>query len=73
MAEARYYLADSLDLIRGLSDFKPPAATAEHWPNFEATMSMLRRNAISWPAELDLVRRWYAPRLERLHEDAALR
>jgi DNA helicase-2/ATP-dependent DNA helicase PcrA len=66
-------MADSPDPIRGLSEFKPPAATAEHWPDFEATMGMLRRNAISWPAELDLVCRSYAPHLERLHEDAALR
>jgi DNA helicase-2/ATP-dependent DNA helicase PcrA len=26
-----------------------------------------------WPAELDLVCRWYAPHLERIHEDAAAR
>jgi DNA helicase-2/ATP-dependent DNA helicase PcrA len=26
-----------------------------------------------WPAELDLVCRWYAPHLERIHEDAAVR
>jgi DNA helicase-2/ATP-dependent DNA helicase PcrA len=66
-------MADSPDPIRGLSEFKPPAATAEHWPDFEATMGMLRRNAIGWPAELDLACRWYAPHLERLHEDATLR
>jgi DNA helicase-2/ATP-dependent DNA helicase PcrA len=36
-------------------------------------MGMLRRNAIGWPAELDLACRWYAPHLERLHEDATLR
>ena len=66
-------MADSPDPIRGLSEFKPPAATAELWPDFEATITMLRRNAIGWPAELDLVCRWYAPHLERLHEDAALR
>ena len=66
-------MADSLDPIRGLSQFKPPVATAEHWPDFEATMGTLRRNATGWPAELDLVCRWYAPHLERLHEDAALR
>jgi DNA helicase-2/ATP-dependent DNA helicase PcrA len=66
-------VADSPDPIRGLSEFKPPAATAELWPDFEATMGMLRRSAIGWPAELDLVCRWYAPHLERLHEDAALR
>jgi DNA helicase II / ATP-dependent DNA helicase PcrA len=66
-------MADSPDAVRGMSEFRPPAATAEHWPDFEATMGMLRRNAIGWPAELDLACRWYAPHLERLHEDAALR
>ena len=34
---------------------------------------MLRRNAAGWPSGLDLVRRWYRPHLERIHEDAALR
>ncbi len=66
-------MADSPDPIRGLSEFKPPAATAEHWPDFEATMGTLCRNAIGWPAELDLACRWYAPHLERLHEDATQR
>jgi DNA helicase-2/ATP-dependent DNA helicase PcrA len=66
-------MTDSLDPIRGLSEFKSPAASAEHWPDFKATMGMLRGNAAGWPAELDLVCRWYAPHLERIHEDAALR
>ena len=30
-------------------------------------------NAAGWPAELDLVCRWYRPHLERIHEDATLR
>ena len=29
--------------------------------------------AAGWPAELDLVRRWYEPHLDRIHEDARLR
>jgi DNA helicase-2/ATP-dependent DNA helicase PcrA len=61
------------DPIQALSEFKPPAATAQHWPDLEAAIGMLRRNAAGWPAELDLVCRWYAPHLERRHEDAALR
>jgi DNA helicase-2/ATP-dependent DNA helicase PcrA len=28
---------------------------------------------VGWPAELDLVQRWYLPHLERNHEDSALR
>ena len=50
-----------------------PAAAAEHWAAFEAMLATLRRNASGWPAEVDLVRQWYAPHLERIHEDAALR
>jgi DNA helicase-2/ATP-dependent DNA helicase PcrA len=66
-------MAESHDPARALGEFKPPAAAAEHWPEFEATIGLLYRNATSWPAEVDLVSRWYAPHLERMYEDAALR
>jgi DNA helicase-2/ATP-dependent DNA helicase PcrA len=66
-------IAESPNAIDALSGFRPPAATAEHWQQFEATIGMLRRNAAGWPSELDLVYRWYGPHLERIHEDAALR
>ena len=58
---------------RGLAEFKPPAAAAEHWPAFVETVRLVRSGAAGWPAELDLVRRWYEPHLERMHEDAAMR
>jgi DNA helicase-2/ATP-dependent DNA helicase PcrA len=66
-------MAESPDPIRALSEFKPPAATAEHWSSFTETIGILRRNAATWPAELDLVCRWYSPHLERIHEDALIR
>ena len=66
-------MAERIDPIHALSGFRPPAAAAEHWQEFEATISMLRRNVAGWPAELDLVCRWYRPHLERIHEDAVLR
>ena len=66
-------MAEASDPVWALGAFKPPAAAAEHWPDFEATVGMLRRNSAGWPAELDLACRWYAPHLERLHEDAAIR
>jgi DNA helicase-2/ATP-dependent DNA helicase PcrA len=66
-------MAQSADPARALSEFKPPAAAAEHWPDFDATVGLLRRNAAGWPAEVDLVCRWYAPHLERMHDDAAAR
>ena len=66
-------MADGIDPMQMLSTFEPPAAAAEHWPDFEVTIGMLRRNATGWPSELDLVHRWYLPHLERIHEDSALR
>jgi len=66
-------MAESADPIQALSGFRPPAAAHEHWADFESTIGMLRQNAAGWPAELDLVCRWYGPHLDRIHEDAALR
>ncbi len=34
---------------------------------------LVRGKAAGWPAELDLVRRWYEPHLDRIHDDAILR
>jgi hypothetical protein len=36
-------------------------------------MGLLLRNAAGWPVELDQIRCWYSPHLERIHEDAAVR
>jgi DNA helicase-2/ATP-dependent DNA helicase PcrA len=66
-------MAECTNPIDALNGFRPPPATAEHWQEFEATIGMLRRNSAGWPAELDLVCRWYRPHLERIHEDAVLR
>jgi len=60
-------------LIRGLSEFTPPAAAAEYWPSFVDAVQLVHGKSAGWPAELDLVCRWYAPHLERIHEDAAVR
>jgi DNA helicase-2/ATP-dependent DNA helicase PcrA len=66
-------IAEVSDPIKALREFKPPAATVEHWQGFEATVSTLRLNAAGWPAEIDLICRWYGPHLERKYEDALLR
>ena len=61
------------DPAEGLSDIKPPAAAAEHWPAFVEAVRLVRSQAAGWPAELERVRRWYEPHLDRIHEDAMLR
>ena len=50
-----------------------PAACAEDWPGFVATLKLVRSKETGWPAELDLACRWYAPHLERRYEDARMR
>jgi DNA helicase II / ATP-dependent DNA helicase PcrA len=66
-------VADAADALHAVADFAPPPAAAEHWPAFSETIALVRGAAAGWPAELDLVCRWYAPHLERIHDDAALR
>ncbi len=66
-------IAAATDPAAALETVRPPAAAAEHWPDFVATVRLVRSGASGWPAEFDLVRRWYEPHLERIHEDAALR
>jgi len=56
-----------------LGGISPPAAAAEAWPDFADTIAGVRRGDAGWPAELETICRWYAPHLERKHEDAVLR
>ena len=66
-------IAESSDASEAVEGFNPPGAAAECWPKFVSTFGNLRRHSVGWPAELDLACRWYAPHLESLYEDAAVR
>ena len=50
-----------------------PARAAEAWNDFVRLFTALRRGEADWPADLEAVRRWYDPHLERLHEDHVVR
>ena len=65
-------MAAALDPAMGLTGFRPPARCDNDWPGFVDLFSSLRRSKI-WPADLERVRLWYEPHLERLHEDAGVR
>ncbi len=56
-----------------LEAFAPPARAAREWRDFLEMFRLLRARASLWPAELGAVREWYAPHLERRHEDADMR
>jgi DNA helicase-2/ATP-dependent DNA helicase PcrA len=66
-----------LDAVTGragaLAAFAPPPRALADWPPFVALMSSVCTQGSSWPAEFELIRRWYEPHLERNHEDAAIR
>ncbi|MER9318367.1 ATP-dependent helicase [Mesorhizobium sp. M0659] len=66
-------MATSLDEEMGLARYRPPQRAAEDWPAFVALYSGLRARSGKWPADLEQVRLWYEPHLERMHEDATTR
>ncbi len=65
-------MARALDPALGLQFFKVPARAEADWPGFVELYSNLRAKS-SWPADLERVRLWCEPHLERIHEDAATR
>ena len=61
------------DPIGALAEVAVPPRAGADWPAFVDVATALRSGRAGWPAELDLARRWYAPHLERLYEDAGAR
>jgi len=66
-------LSDAADPGAVVQGFVPPAAAAQEWAGFVALYAALRQPQQPWPAELELVKAWYLPYLERLHDDAPAR
>ena len=58
---------------KALSKSSAPKATAEDWPGFVKLIRSVRKSEHGWPAEFNLVRKWYEPHLARLYDDAANR
>ncbi len=66
-------IAAAPEPARGLESVRAPGRAVEAWAGFVALYARLRSGALAWPAELESVRGWYEPCLERLHEDFAIR
>jgi DNA helicase-2/ATP-dependent DNA helicase PcrA len=58
---------------KALSKFSVPKAAVEDWPGFIKLIWSVRKGEHGWPAECELVRKWYEPHLVRLYYDAAHR
>ncbi|WP_407923058.1 ATP-dependent helicase [Caballeronia udeis] len=61
------------ELAAGLAAFAAPLRASEDWPALVALMSKVCSRESGWPAEFEMIRRWYEPHLERNHEDASIR
>ena len=66
-------MTDAPDPLATISTLSPPQRTGEAWDHFTALLRDLKPGAIGWPAEIELVRDWYQPYLERTYEDAIVR
>jgi DNA helicase-2/ATP-dependent DNA helicase PcrA len=63
----------SADPLEPVIAFEPPSNAQAEWRGFARLFESLRRSAAAWPGELSLVKQWYLPHLERLHDDAEAR
>jgi DNA helicase II / ATP-dependent DNA helicase PcrA len=64
-------ITETTDPIAALCDLPHPARAGEAWTTFVGTVAQLRQS--EWPADIERVRQWYEPHLERIHEDAEIR
>jgi DNA helicase-2/ATP-dependent DNA helicase PcrA len=56
-----------------LAGFRAPAACREAWPGFAALIARLAAPQAPWPGQVEQVRRWYQPLMERLYDSAGVR
>ncbi len=66
-------LAVATDAAAAVEALSAPAGGALEWAQFAATFRLLARQSPGWPAELELVSRWYEPLLRQRHDNAEVR
>ncbi len=56
-----------------MASFDMPQSAGADWAAFVALFRALRDSTPRWPADMELVTRWYEPHLQRIYEDAFVR
>jgi DNA helicase-2/ATP-dependent DNA helicase PcrA len=56
-----------------LEAFGAPTKSSGDWQAFVTLYRALRTPGLRWPADIELVKNWYLPHLERMHDDAQVR
>jgi DNA helicase II / ATP-dependent DNA helicase PcrA len=70
---ALVHLAEQAHKLATLESFRSPPAARPHWSDFCKLASRLAEPAMPWSGQIEVVRRWYEPHLERLYDDSAVR
>ena len=61
------------DPLAAVQAFAVPPKAGGDWSAFVQLYQALRAPALRWPADIELVKTWYLPQLERMHDDASVR
>jgi DNA helicase-2/ATP-dependent DNA helicase PcrA len=61
------------DPVAALAELLAPSRGHTEWTEFANLIGLLSQRLVGWPAEIEAVRRWYEPHLERIHDDAPAR
>ncbi|MDQ1816697.1 ATP-dependent helicase [Massilia sp. CCM 9210] len=66
-------VGEAAEPLRAVEQFAAPARSGGEWEQFVALFRALRAPGLRWPADIELVKNWYLPHLERMHDDAQVR
>ncbi|MCG2584005.1 ATP-dependent helicase [Massilia sp. TS11] len=66
-------IAAAPEATAAVQGFAAPSKAGQEWQDFVALYTALRQPGLRWPADIELVKQWYLPHLERLHDDASVR
>jgi DNA helicase-2/ATP-dependent DNA helicase PcrA len=66
-------VGESAEPVLAVEQFAAPAKASGDWQEFVSLYRALRTPGLRWPADIELVKHWYLPHLERMHDDAQVR
>jgi DNA helicase-2/ATP-dependent DNA helicase PcrA len=66
-------VGEAAEPTAAVAAFEVPARAQGDWAPFVALFRALRTPGLRWPMDVELVRDWYLPHLERLYDDAPVR
>jgi DNA helicase-2/ATP-dependent DNA helicase PcrA len=66
-------VGEAAEPVLAVEQFGVAPKSAGDWQEFVTLYRALRTPGLRWPADIELVKNWYLPHLERMHDDAQVR